>query len=261
MDLLHRKAQSYKFSNKNGLFCPWWDFNKTFCGTSTYHKWMFKLRFSSIFNFDRAHQSWISGVLGVKARNLWFLFSLAFDLLLSSLYQKVIKWKFLLFKMMKFSLKRSHFYSICTHFWLGKVLMWTWEREVKSQRNRNHKFRAYVPTYITNWKNVQCSLPLEKILYLSWQVLNIFSIEEGTTRGRHLSCLVLSRNLSNFVSVGKNFTTYNLQLLVTLNCIWKKWSFQSLRLNKWISVLQGVSEWSDKSKWSLTNRNMQVIWF
>ena len=27
---------------------------------------MFKLQVSSIFNFDRAHQSWISGVLGVK---------------------------------------------------------------------------------------------------------------------------------------------------------------------------------------------------
>ena len=66
MDLLHRKAQSYKFSNKNGLFCAWRDFNKTFCAISTYHKWMFKLQISSMFNFDRAHQSWISGVLGVK---------------------------------------------------------------------------------------------------------------------------------------------------------------------------------------------------
>ena len=28
---------------------------------------MFKLQISSIFNFDWAHQSWISGVLGVKA--------------------------------------------------------------------------------------------------------------------------------------------------------------------------------------------------
>ena len=27
---------------------------------------MFKLQISSIFNFDWAHQSWISGVLGVK---------------------------------------------------------------------------------------------------------------------------------------------------------------------------------------------------
>ena len=66
MDLLHRKAQSYKFSNKNDLFCAWRDFNKTFCGISTYHKWMFKLQISSIFNFDRAHQRWISGLLGVK---------------------------------------------------------------------------------------------------------------------------------------------------------------------------------------------------
>ena len=31
MDLLHRKAQSYKFSNKTDLFCAWRDFNKTFC--------------------------------------------------------------------------------------------------------------------------------------------------------------------------------------------------------------------------------------
>ena len=28
---------------------------------------MFKLQISSIFNFDWAHQSWISGVLGIKA--------------------------------------------------------------------------------------------------------------------------------------------------------------------------------------------------
>ena len=66
MDLLHRKAQSYKISNKNDLFCAWRDFNKTFCGVSPYHKWMFKLQISSIFYFDRAHQSWISGLLGVK---------------------------------------------------------------------------------------------------------------------------------------------------------------------------------------------------
>ena len=66
MDLLHRKAQSYKFSNKNGLFCAWRDFNKTFCGIPTYHKWMFKLQISSIFNFDWAHQSWISGILSVN---------------------------------------------------------------------------------------------------------------------------------------------------------------------------------------------------
>ena len=65
MDLLHRKKQSYKFSNKNGLFCTWRDFNKTFCGVPTYHKWMFKLQISSMFNFDRAHQSWISGLVGV----------------------------------------------------------------------------------------------------------------------------------------------------------------------------------------------------
>ena len=31
-----------------------------------YHAGMFKLQISSIFNFDRAHQSWICGVLGVK---------------------------------------------------------------------------------------------------------------------------------------------------------------------------------------------------
>ena len=66
MDLLHRKAQNYKFSNENDFFCAWWDFNKTFCGISTYHKWMFKLQISSIFHLDWAHQSWISGLLGVK---------------------------------------------------------------------------------------------------------------------------------------------------------------------------------------------------
>ena len=32
---------------------------------------MFKVQISSIFNFDRAHQSWISGVLGVKCHLEW----------------------------------------------------------------------------------------------------------------------------------------------------------------------------------------------
>ena len=48
------------------FFCAWRDFKKTFCGISTYHKWMLKLQISSIFNFDRAHRRWISGVLGVN---------------------------------------------------------------------------------------------------------------------------------------------------------------------------------------------------
>ena len=69
MDLLHRKAQSYKFSNKNNHFFAWRDFNKTFCDTSTYHKWMFKIQISSIFNYDWARQSWINGVLGVNIKN------------------------------------------------------------------------------------------------------------------------------------------------------------------------------------------------
>ena len=67
--LLPRNVDFYtncKFSNKNYLLCAWRDFYKTFCGISTYHKWMFKLQISSIFKFDRAHQSWISGLLGVK---------------------------------------------------------------------------------------------------------------------------------------------------------------------------------------------------
>jgi hypothetical protein len=38
LNLLQRKAQSYKFSIKNGLICAWRDFNKTFCGIFTYHK-------------------------------------------------------------------------------------------------------------------------------------------------------------------------------------------------------------------------------
>ena len=59
-------ASNCKFGNKNDLLCTWRNFNKTFCGISTYHKWMFKLQISFIFNFDRAHQSWSSGVLGVK---------------------------------------------------------------------------------------------------------------------------------------------------------------------------------------------------
>ena len=74
MDLLHRKAQSYKVINKNDLFWAWKDFNKTFCGISTYHKWMFKQQISSIFNFRYVKEVWISGVLGVKnilTRKTW----------------------------------------------------------------------------------------------------------------------------------------------------------------------------------------------
>ena len=66
MDLLHRTAQSYKFSNKNDHFCAWRDFKKKFCGACRYDKWKFKPKISPIFNFDRAHQSWISGILDVK---------------------------------------------------------------------------------------------------------------------------------------------------------------------------------------------------
>ena len=54
MDLLRRKAQNYKVSNENYRFCTGRDFNKTSCGISTYHKWMFKLEISSIFHFDWA---------------------------------------------------------------------------------------------------------------------------------------------------------------------------------------------------------------
>ena len=68
MHLLHRKAQSYKFSNKNDLFCAWRDFSKTFCGISTYHKWIFKLQISSIFNFEYVNEVWINGVLDVKVK-------------------------------------------------------------------------------------------------------------------------------------------------------------------------------------------------
>ena len=60
-------AWNGKFSNKKDLKCAWRDFKKKFFGISTYHNWMFKLQISSIFNFDRAHQSWISGVLGVNS--------------------------------------------------------------------------------------------------------------------------------------------------------------------------------------------------
>ena len=73
--LLHKNAQNCKFSNTNDFLCTraWRDFNKTFCDTSTDHKWMFKLQISSIFNFDLAHQSWIRRVLGVIARQKWLM--------------------------------------------------------------------------------------------------------------------------------------------------------------------------------------------
>ena len=38
MDLLHRKAQSYKFSNKNDLFCAWRDLKKNLFGGCRYDK-------------------------------------------------------------------------------------------------------------------------------------------------------------------------------------------------------------------------------
>ena len=72
--------------------------------------------------------------------NLWFLFSLAHNLSLSNRHQKFIKMQLILFKMMKFSLKRSH-YSLNTPFEWEKLsfddfLMMTWEREVESQRRK-----------------------------------------------------------------------------------------------------------------------------
>ena len=51
---------------KNDHFCAWRDFKKKFCGACRYDKWKFKPKISPIFNFDRAHQSWISGILGVN---------------------------------------------------------------------------------------------------------------------------------------------------------------------------------------------------
>ena len=57
--------------------------------------------------------------------------------------QVVIKWQFLLFKMMKFSLKRSTFYSIRTHIWLRKVIWWLFNDDF-NEPERNHKFRTYV---------------------------------------------------------------------------------------------------------------------
>ena len=59
-------ASNCKFSNKNDIFYAWRDFKKLFFYISTCHKWMSKLQIISIFNFDWAHQSWISGGLGVK---------------------------------------------------------------------------------------------------------------------------------------------------------------------------------------------------
>ena len=50
-------ASYCKFNNKNDLLCARRNFNKTFCGIFTYHKGIFELQISSIFNFDPAHQS------------------------------------------------------------------------------------------------------------------------------------------------------------------------------------------------------------
>ena len=53
---------------------------------STYHKWMFKLQISFIFNFDRAHQSWISGLLGVKSNLLKSKKLLYYDLFQNTIH-------------------------------------------------------------------------------------------------------------------------------------------------------------------------------
>ena len=76
----------------------------------------------------------------IIAQNLWFLFSQALNLTLLICHWKVIKWKLILFLMMKYLLKWSH-YSLNTHFEWEKLtfddfLVTTWEREVESQRKK-----------------------------------------------------------------------------------------------------------------------------
>ena len=66
---------------------------------------MFKLQISSIFNFDRAHQSWISGLLGVKTKmpnpnsiieailpNKWLAFTYCFQLFKRVLFLSECSW-------------------------------------------------------------------------------------------------------------------------------------------------------------------------
>ena len=72
-------ASNCKFSNKNDLLYAWRDFHKTFCVTSSYPKWMFSLQISSIFNFYWTHESWNSGVLGVKDKYKIFWDFLTFN--------------------------------------------------------------------------------------------------------------------------------------------------------------------------------------
>ena len=78
--------------------------------------------------------------------------SLTLDLGLSSCHQKVLKWQFISFKVMKFSLKQSHSQLIIVFDWeklsSGDFLMITWEPEDESQRKRNHKFHAYNKTFV-----------------------------------------------------------------------------------------------------------------
>ena len=82
-------------------------------------------------------------------RNLWFLFSLALDLSLSSRQQKDIKWQFLFIQNDEVFTKTKSF-LLNTHFWL-RFLMTTWEREVESQRKKKpqipsliHQFYIYI---------------------------------------------------------------------------------------------------------------------
>ena len=69
------------------------------------------------------------------------IFSLALNLSLSNRHQNGIKMQLILFKMMKLSLKRSH-YSLNTPFEWEKMsfddfLMTTWDQEVKSKKRKN----------------------------------------------------------------------------------------------------------------------------
>ena len=128
-------------------------------------------------------------------------------------------------------------------FWINSVDFWRWKLTLKVQiwhhfmnRNSSMDFKKSFE-YVDSWPkillfwthNLQnsvteltllCTYPyneLKKCSMLNVIRKNLVPFLTSTQHFQHwerdLSCLVLSRNLSDFVSVGKNFTTYNLQLV------------------------------------------------
>ena len=133
------------------------------------------------------------------ARNLWFLFYLALDLSLSSRHQKVIKWQLLLFKMVKLSLKQSH-YSLNTHFEWEKLsfvdfLLTTSKRQVESKRKKKPQIprRVWLRTKFLSplWSSRSKSLfsyivVFYKSSHIGYNLINFFDFVFATINTKEL---------------------------------------------------------------------------